>query len=80
MSTAESYQSGRTTRPLNVLELQAMRAWRHVYKRHWRAALGSAWERHRYDGVADRHVQTLAYMRNSRGPSWLVRFRFPAND
>lgn len=75
-----SYEAGRITRPLSVVEMQAMKAWRHVYGRRWRAALGSAWERHRYDGVADRHVQALAYLRNTRGPSWLVRFRFPAND
>jgi hypothetical protein len=45
--------------------------------RSWRAALGSSWERHRYDGVDDKHVVTLAYLRNTRGPNWLVRFRFP---
>ncbi len=75
-----NYETGRTTRPLTVVEMQAMRAWRHVYGRRWRSALGTAWERHRYDGVADRHVQALAYLRNTRGPAWLVRFRFPAND
>jgi hypothetical protein len=74
------YKAGRITRPLTEVELAAMGAWRKVYGRRWRAALGTAWKRHEYMGVADRHIQPLAYLRNSRGPSWLVRFKFPAGS
>jgi hypothetical protein len=63
--------------PLTDVELAAMWAWRKVYGRRWRTALWSAWQRHEYMGVADRHVQPLAYLRNSRGPNWLARFKMP---
>jgi hypothetical protein len=55
-----TYKAGRLTRPLGALELEAMRAPSRIYGRSWRVALGSAWERHSYMGVADKHVQMLA--------------------
>jgi hypothetical protein len=71
--------TGATPKGLSPEELAAMQEWRRVYGRSWRAALVSAWERHRYDGMDDRHIVPLASLRtaNGRGPRWLAKFQLP---
>ncbi len=63
---------------LTFAQCEALVAWRYAYGRWWRRELWSAWQRHDYAGVEDRHSVVLAGLRNHSafGPNWLARFSF----
>ena len=65
-----------TTAVLNAEQLKAIREWAKVHGRAWKAALRLAWESGDYDGI-EPYGNTAAYLqqvRNTFGPSWLMRF------
>ena len=51
-------------------ELTCLRVYADVNGRKWKAQLRQDWQR-------DTCVPQLRSLRNSHGPSWLVRFKFP---
>ena len=53
-------------------QVEALKAWAALYGRNWKSALRSAWMDVNYHGFADSHL--LQQVRNTFGPSWLVRF------
>ena len=56
-------------------QLTAMREWARINGRCWKAALRRAWETGDYAGFSG--YQLLQQVRNSHGPSWLMKFRMP---
>lgn len=63
-------------------QLDALRMFASANGRNWKSELREIWENGRYSsydlGGADPAM--LQGIRNLYGPSWLVRFRFPAAD
>jgi hypothetical protein len=53
-------------------QVEALKAWAALYGRNWKSALRNAWMDGNYHGFADSHY--LQQVRNTFGPSWLVRF------
>ena len=53
-------------------QVEALKAWAGIYGRNWKSALNTAWMNGNYNGFADSHL--LQQVRNTFGPSWLVRF------
>jgi hypothetical protein len=68
-----------TTATLTAEQLKAIRLWAGVHGRTWKAALRLAWETGNYEGI-EQYGNEAAYLqqvRNTFGPSWLVRFVLP---
>ncbi len=59
--------------PEQILTLQA---WARSNGRTWKQALRAAWESGNYQGFAA--YPYLQQVRNTFGPSWLARFKLPA--
>ena len=53
-------------------QVEALKAWAAIYGRNWKSTLRDAWMNGDYHGFADSHL--LQQVRNTFGPSWLVRF------
>ena len=67
-----------TTATLTAEQLKALQEWAKVHGRTWKSKLRQAWMTGDYDGI-DQYGNTAAYLqqvRNTFGPSWLVRFIF----
>jgi len=59
-------------------QLEALRRFARLNGRTWKSCLRHAWETSRYyDHGAEEYSGTLQQIRNTFGPSWLVRFRLP---
>jgi hypothetical protein len=56
--------------------ISALQAWARLHGRTWKAELRQAWETGNYRGFAA--YPYLQQVRNSCGPSWLTRFKLPA--
>ena len=57
-------------------QIQALKTYAQVLGHNWKAALRQAWMTGDYEGI-ERYGDTAAYLqqlRNTFGPSWLVRF------
>jgi len=61
---------GETLRELTTDELNALRKYASIHGRNWKSALRDQWER--ASAIGPLHA-----LRNSHGPTWLVRFRLP---
>lgn len=59
---------------LSSEQAQALAEWAAIYGRTWKQALRHAWETGDYEGFEQ--LNYLQQIRNTFGPSWLVRFRF----
>lgn len=64
-----------TTATLTTDQLNALKAWAKLHGRNWKAPLRDAWMDGNYHGFDDSHL--LQQVRNTFGPSWLVRFVLP---
>jgi hypothetical protein len=53
-------------------QVEALKAWAAIYGRNWKSALRQAWMTGEYNGFENSHF--LQQIRNTFGPSWLVRF------
>ena len=65
-----------TTATLTAEQLKAIQEWAKVHGRTWKSKLRQAWMTGDYDGI-EKYGNTAAYLqqvRNTFGPSWLVRF------
>lgn len=62
---------------LTTEEQAALRAWADEHAPRWKAALRLAWETGDYSG--SKHEAALQRIRNTLGPSWLVKYRLPVN-
>lgn len=58
----------------NTEQIGALKAWSELHGRNWKAALRNAWMTGNYDGFDASHL--LQQVRNTFGPTWLVRFSF----
>jgi hypothetical protein len=56
-------------------QLQAILDWAKLYGRNWKAPLRQAWYDGNYHNFLGSHL--LQQVRNTFGPSWLVRFVLP---
>jgi hypothetical protein len=56
--------------PLTAEQLQALRSFADYAGRNWKSEVRHAWETASMPGI-------IHALRNSHGPTWLVRFRFP---
>ena len=68
-----------TTATLTAEQLKAIQEWAKVHGRTWKSKLRHAWETGNYDGI-EQYGNTAAYLqqvRNTFGPSWLVRLALP---
>lgn len=54
-------------------QLAALRKWARIYGRNWKGLLRDAWMTGNYDGNDD-IAGYLQQVRNTLGPSWLIRF------
>ena len=61
---------------LSIDQLHAIELWAEKYGRNWKSALHEAWMTGDYDGFERSNY--LQQVRNTFGPSWLVRFRLTA--
>jgi hypothetical protein len=59
-------------------QIQALRTWALRFGRNWKVALRDAWMDGDYQGFEDSHL--LQQVRNTFGPSWLVRFYLPKDS
>ena len=64
------------THTLTDIQLSALSKWAQLHGRLWKSELNAAWMNGNYHGFED--APSLQLLRNKYGPSWLVRFRFPA--
>jgi hypothetical protein len=58
-------------------QIEALKEFAKVHGRNWKSALREAWMTGNYEGI-EPYGNTAAYLqqvRNTFGPSWLVRFR-----
>ncbi len=62
---------------LTIEEQAALRTWADDHAPRWKAALRDAWETGNYGGSEDDWA--LQRIRNRLGPSWLEKYRLPAN-
>jgi len=58
---------------LTIEQLHAVELWAEIHGRNWKSALREAWMSGDYSGFERSNV--LQCLRNTLGPSWLVRFR-----
>ncbi len=64
-------------RSLSIAEAQALRIFANANGRAWKSKLNIAWSTGRYDDYPGTGAYgALQQVRNTFGPSWLVRFRF----
>lgn len=63
------------TATLRADQFNAIKAWAKLHGRNWKAPLRDAWMEGDYQGFHDSHL--LQQVRNTFGPSWLVRFVLP---
>lgn len=56
----------------NAEQIDALREWAALYGRNWKSALRTAWMDVEYKGFEKGYL--LQQVRNTFGPSWLVRF------
>jgi hypothetical protein len=58
-------------------QIEALKEFAEAHGRNWKSALREAWMTGNYEGI-EPYGKTAAYLqqvRNTFGPSWLVRFR-----
>jgi hypothetical protein len=60
----------------NAEQILTLQAWARLHGRTWKQALGEAWSSGNYGGFAASPY--LQQVRNNFGPSWLARFKLPA--
>jgi hypothetical protein len=61
----------------SMKQIEALKAWATIYGRNWKSSLRQAWMTGEYNGFENSHF--LQQIRNTFGPSWLVRFRGVSN-
>lgn len=66
--------AGRQVVPLSLLQLEALRVFRTLKGRSWKAELNSCWSRSSYPGLGAQHAAVLQQIRNEFGPEWLQKF------
>jgi hypothetical protein len=54
-------------------QLEALKAWAALYGRNWKSSLRDAWMTGDYGSFEQSNY--LQQIRNTFGPSWLIRFR-----
>ena len=59
-------------------QLEALKAWAALYGRNWKSPLRDAWMTGDYGSFEQSNY--LQQIRNTFGPSWLIRFRLPKAD
>ena len=59
-------------------QLEALKAWAALYGRNWKSPLRDAWMTGDYGSFEQSNY--LQQVRNTFGPSWLIRFRLPKAD
>lgn len=59
---------------LSLLQLEAIRVFRTLKGRSWKAELNSCWSRASYPGLGAQHAAVLQQIRNEFGPEWLQKF------
>lgn len=57
---------------VSIEQLHALELWAEVHGRNWKSALRDAWMTGDYNGFERSNV--LQCIRNTFGPSWLIRF------
>jgi hypothetical protein len=60
---------------LTAEQLAALKAWATLHGRNWKTPLRDAWMNGIYDDFEGSNY--LQQIRNTFGPSWLIRFRLP---
>jgi hypothetical protein len=63
----------KNTEKLSVEQLEALNAWAALYGRNWKLPLRDAWMTGDYGSFEQSNY--LQQIRNTFGPSWLIRFR-----
>ncbi|MBH4099527.1 DUF1738 domain-containing protein [Pseudomonas aeruginosa] len=59
---------------LSLLQLEALRVFRTLKGRSWKAELNSCWSGASYPGLGNQHAAVLQQIRNEFGPEWLQKF------
>ncbi|AKG03115.1 antirestriction protein [Pseudomonas aeruginosa] len=71
---AASGMSNAQVATLSLLQLEAIRVFRTLKGRSWKAELNSCWSRASYPGLGAQHAAVLQQIRNEFGPEWLQKF------
>jgi len=69
-----SNNASRQDTKLSLLQLEAIRVFRTLKGRSWKAELNNCWSRSSYPGLGTQHAAVLQQLRNEFGPEWLQKF------
>jgi hypothetical protein len=66
---------------LSTEELAVLQRFAEAYGRQWKAGLRESWNTGHYRWhVSAADAATLQQIRNTKGPAWLTKFRFPKGE